>query len=56
MLVVDGTQYYGRGLGSYVGLGLNTPMYLGGVPDYSAIPPSSGFITGFVGTNTLLLH
>ena len=49
MLVVDGKQYYGVGNGGYIGLGLNTPLYLGGVPDYSRIPPNSGFVTGFVG-------
>ena len=52
MLVVDGKQYYGVGNGGYIGLGLSTPLYLGGVPDYSRIPPNSGFVTGFVGKST----
>ena len=52
MLVVDGKQYYGVGNGGYIGLGLSTPLYLGGVPDYSRITPNSGFVTGFVGKST----
>ena len=49
MLVVDGVQYFGKSLGTYVGLGTNTPLYIGGMNDYSTLSVESGFVTGFAG-------
>ena len=54
MLVVDGVQYFGKSLGTYVGLGTNTPLYIGGMNDYSTLSVESGFVTGFAGEAPLI--
>ena len=46
---MDGVQYFGKSLGTYVGLGTNTPLYIGGMNDYSTLSVESGFVTGFAG-------
>ena len=52
MQVNDEPLYQGRSQGSFQGLDLRTPMYLGGVPDYRNIPLGVGYTQGFVG-NTI---
>jgi len=49
ILTVNGREYRGSALGSFQGLDLVESMYMGGVPDYTAIATSSGFQRGFVG-------
>ena len=51
---MDGVQYFGKSLGTYVGLGTNTPLYIGGMNDYSTLSVESGFVTGFAGEAPLI--
>uniref|UniRef100_A0A0A9YRP0 Basement membrane-specific heparan sulfate proteoglycan core protein n=1 Tax=Lygus hesperus TaxID=30085 RepID=A0A0A9YRP0_LYGHE len=46
--------FIGTSPGRYQGLDLFEPMYLGSVPNYSAISPAAGFDTGFVGCISFL--
>ncbi|BET02654.1 LamB [Nesidiocoris tenuis] len=41
--------FIGTSPGRYQGLDLSEPMFLGSVPDFSVLSPSTGFDTGFVG-------
>ena len=48
-LVVNGREYKGVSPGDFRGLDLEEDMYVGGLPDFSAIARDAGFNTGFVG-------
>ncbi|XP_043237332.1 basement membrane-specific heparan sulfate proteoglycan core protein-like isoform X3 [Amphibalanus amphitrite] len=49
-MTVDGnTEVDGEADGEYVGLDLDEPLYIGGVPDFAQIHPESGFDRGFIG-------
>ncbi|XP_052832935.1 basement membrane-specific heparan sulfate proteoglycan core protein isoform X4 [Octopus bimaculoides] len=48
-LIIDGQPFVGTAPGPFQGLDLNQPLYLGGLPDFNAIPQSVGFDRGFVG-------
>ena len=47
--MVDGQEYKGTSGGTYQGLDLNQPLYLGGVSDYRMIAREAAFNQGFVG-------
>nr|KAG5704759.1 hypothetical protein BaRGS_005215 [Batillaria attramentaria] len=49
LVVNDEPVYYGEAPGRFVGMDIVEPMYLGGVPNYAAIPRAAGFSSGFVG-------
>lgn len=46
--------FIGTSPGRYQGLDLNEPMYLGSVPNFTAISPAAGFDSGFVGCISFL--
>jgi dystroglycan 1 len=48
-LVVNGREYRGQVQGQFVGLDLDQPMYVGGVPNLRLIAPGAGYREGFVG-------
>ena len=48
-LMVNGQEYTGEAPGPYVGLDLVDNLYVGAVPDFTALPTSAGFDRGFVG-------
>ncbi|XP_041377591.1 basement membrane-specific heparan sulfate proteoglycan core protein-like isoform X3 [Gigantopelta aegis] len=50
LIVNDEPAYSGIAPGKFVGLDLVENMYLGGVPNYQAIPRAAGFNQGFVGS------
>ncbi|KAK7494115.1 hypothetical protein BaRGS_00014588, partial [Batillaria attramentaria] len=50
LVVNDEPVYYGEAPGRFVGMDIVEPMYLGGVPNYAAIPRAAGFSSGFVGS------
>ncbi|KAK6966048.1 basement membrane-specific heparan sulfate proteoglycan core protein, partial [Biomphalaria glabrata] len=50
LLVNDEPAYVGVAPGQHEGLDLGAPLYLGSVPDYRDIPPSTGYSRGFVGS------
>ena len=48
---MDNVEYTASSKGSFLGLDLVDNMYLGSVPDFTAISPAAGFNTGFIGMN-----
>lgn len=48
-LIVNGREYRGQVDGQFVGLDLEQPMYVGGVPNYRMVSPGAGYRQGFVG-------
>lgn len=49
-LTVDGdSEVTGEASGDFVGLDLDQPLYIGGVPDFSQIHRENGFTQGFTG-------
>jgi hypothetical protein len=49
-MYVDGHgPYSGTALGTFQGLDLMEPLYVGGVPDFRNIHRLNGFTQGFVG-------
>ena len=48
-LIVNGREYRGQVQGQFVGLDLDQPMYVGGVPNYRQVSPGAGYRQGFVG-------
>lgn len=51
-MIINGKEYRGTAAGTFVGLDLVEDLFVGGVPDYSAISRSAGFRNGFVGKST----
>lgn len=53
---MNGKEYKGEAPGAFIGLDVteSSPLYLGGVPDFSKISKLANFSQGFVGTNIFI--
>lgn len=49
LLVNDEPPYFGEAPGRFVGMDIEKPLYIGGVPNYEEVPRAAGFTSGFVG-------
>ncbi|XP_025082607.1 basement membrane-specific heparan sulfate proteoglycan core protein-like isoform X8 [Pomacea canaliculata] len=50
LLVNDEPPYFGEAPGRFVGMDIEKPLYIGGVPNYEEVPRAAGFTSGFVGS------